>query len=201
MEVDFTDMGTDDLDAGGSVIPGYYRAIVAETKDNQFTPGNVDVEFHVTHGPFKGSRVWDTIIDPNNSRDTDAAKRCKQRLAMYLTRSGLFTKEDLAGKQIEPDWSELVGKECFIKVVEDNYEKSETDGTKTRKQRMKPAFDGFYALDDERVPEDVRKKNGVTAKPKPKDGDQGDAGKTAATQPKAAAGGGSGKRKVDTSKL
>jgi hypothetical protein len=198
MEIDFSDINPDDFEAGGAVRPGWYRCTVNETKDSQYAAGNVDVEFLVTHGPFRGCKIFDTIIEPSNAADTDKAKKCVNRIGMYLTRLGLFTKEELKGRQVVIDWSQLVGRECLVEVKEDSWTKD--DGEK--KTKVKVTFDGVHALDGDKVPDDVLKKYGLTRKPKAKDGDQGEAGHAAASTPKGPQGGtGAAKRKVDTSKL
>lgn len=158
---DFSDLGEDDLDAGAALAPGYYRATVAEVRENQFTPGNFDVEFAVTVGPHKGGKVWDTIVSPENAKDVEAGKKCLNRVAMYATRTGLMSKEELAGRQAEIDWSELVGREVVIKVKEHNY----TGGDGAAKSKVQVEFSGVFALDDERVPEAERKKLGLATTP------------------------------------
>jgi hypothetical protein len=58
----------------------------------------------------------------------------------------LLADDDFGGR-INIDWSQAIGKQLIVQVVEEQYEAK--DGSKAK--RAKLGFAGFWSLDDERV--------------------------------------------------
>jgi len=158
--MDFTDIATEDIESGASVPPGWYRCVVVDVTDNPRLAGVMDFSFKVTHGPHKGAVIEDSLFPPDHAQTVEKSKKLKQRVAMYVTRLGLMSKEQLGGNCVELDLTEAVGKPCVIKAVEETYTRKEGGGTGSK---IRPAFDGVYGPDDERVPDALRT-GGSTAK-------------------------------------
>ena len=150
VELDLSDMSEEDVERSGRVPPGWYRTVVDDVSENDIS-GAVSVSYKVSAGPWKGAVIFDYLTDPESAADDDKAKKAKQRLAMFCKRLGLIKKDDF-GHAVSVSLTEAIGKECYVKASLNKYK----DNQGQDKENIRPDFAGIFALDDERVPKDVR---------------------------------------------
>lgn len=149
--VDFTeDDDLEKIDRGNSLEPGWVRAVVTDTSEDK--NGGQSFEWTVKGGASDGAKFFDTLFNPSNSASEKGAKFCAQRAKLVASRLGLLKGDEL-GKAVELDWMQAIGNEYVVKLVADNYK--DTKGND--RESIKPAFDGIFALDHEKIPDAIRK--------------------------------------------
>jgi hypothetical protein len=91
--------------------------------------------------------------------------KAKKRIAILAHRMRLISEDDF-GDRVSIEWSQAIGKQLVVQVVEEEYDAK--DGKKAK--RAKLSFAGFWGLDDDRVkdvPRDQAAQRQATAARKP----------------------------------
>lgn len=149
LDLTFTPEDNQVLEAGTVRQPGWYRAIlqnIAEEPDKGFW----EFIYHVTAGPWSGSTIKDQVWKPEQSADTDKAETATKRIKLILKRLGVWDGNPVS----KPfDLVECVGRECFVKLVDDSYTSKKTG---LLVKTVKVEWAGVYGLDHEKVPEEIR---------------------------------------------
>jgi hypothetical protein len=160
VELDFTSDSWDGIESGSRVPEGWYRCVVADTFDDPKNEGAIVLRYQVAAGPWRGCSIEEKLFSPELSFDADKARIAATKLKMRAKRLGLIRPEDM-GKRVAIEWPNAIGRECWLCVHARQYEGKD----KQMHTATEPKFDGVYALDDERVPVEVR-----TGKPAPANG-------------------------------
>jgi hypothetical protein len=152
--VDMSDFESpEDVEAGSSIVPDWYKCEVLDVSDDP-KGGAIQWQFKVLEGAYRGAVIRDRLMDPSTGADDGKVKKLTQRCSMYLKRLEIIKPEDY-GSMVDPEWEEAIGRQCWLKVVAHEYDATDrTTGQKTgvKIQTTQIAFDGVYAIDDERVP-------------------------------------------------
>jgi hypothetical protein len=146
-ELDCTNEDLDQLDRGNQLSPGWYRAVLHNVVWDHKSPGTLAFTFAITAGPFARVEVTERLWNPENSNDTDTARKLAQRRITFAKRLGLIDRT-AAGTKQRIDWQAAVGMEVGIKMVE----KKDKDGV----LRSNLDWAGVYQISDERVPALIR---------------------------------------------
>lgn len=154
LEIDLDLTGTDEqeVEASGTLDPGWYAVMVDDVHEDQKNPGTVLFRFKVTEGPRAGGKIGDRLFHPDNAPDLDKAKTAKTRMALFAKRLGLIGS-DAFGTQVSLNWSDAVGREAVIKVEKRSY----TDKDGVRQETVSVAFAGLFHPSDDRVPAELRR--------------------------------------------
>jgi hypothetical protein len=169
-DLDLTDIAEEDVERGTNVPAGYNYVRVKDTyEDHKNTDARVFEWEVLFDGPYRKSLIYDRLFDPSSASDPDKALAMRKRIAIYAKRLGLLSS-DAFGKRVPINWTVAIGRECVLKTKERSYTDPETG---EKKITIGVEFAGIYAIDDERVPEEVRKRiahirsgsNGSVAKP------------------------------------
>ncbi len=168
LSLDLGDQEWADLDASSVQEPGWFRCVIDDVKESPDNPGIYQIVFKVVAGPHRGSVIYDRLNDPTQAADENGAKMALKRLGIYAKRLGLA---DGSSKCFDLDLSRLVGKECYVHMVK----KPGKDRDGNTRDFVNVDFAGIFALTDERVNEEARKKfgpplvsgNGSAATPTP----------------------------------
>ena len=90
------DIDIDQAERGHSVPEGWYLAVVEDAQESPDQNGTLILTYLVEGGDFDGVKVYDRLYDPANAKDTDGAKACDHRRAIYAKRLGLVVRENPA---------------------------------------------------------------------------------------------------------
>lgn len=181
-DLDLEGWDEEDLEKGGMLKqPGWYQAVVTDISEDSKTAGVVVFTFEVTHGPHKGSKVFDRLWPPDLAEDADKAEKSRRRAGLYASRLGLL--EGRAGEARKIDWEEALDREVVLQVEVNRYKDKETDQWVTN--GVKLDYAGVYPPDHPKIPDDIRKALGLPkARNKGAEGGEGEAGNGARVPPK-----------------
>ena len=123
------DIDIDQAERGHSVPEGWYLAVVEDAQESPDQNGTLILTYLVEGGDFDGVKVYDRLYDPANAKDTDGAKACDNRRAIYAKRLGLVVRENPADPKSRyrvnlekcptgrVDWEAAIGQRVALKMT------------------------------------------------------------------------------------
>ncbi|MDE2102276.1 MAG: hypothetical protein KGL39_33835 [Patescibacteria group bacterium] len=157
-------------EAGGKIPAGWYLAKVFDIFPDSANDC-VKLEYEITHGPYAGKKVNDTLWDPNASDDQEKAKKSRQRLQLVALRVGA-----IADGETKIRFTNAIGNPVVLHLVQQQERKCDSCDEDPPKSVRKcpscggkivwrdvpngfvnPAYDGVYPLDHEKLTDEVRK--------------------------------------------
>jgi hypothetical protein len=140
LELDLSTITLNDMEGDGNPPPGKYHARIEDAQCVSDQTSYLKIRLSLLAG-----------TDPNGvgcvfSERFYLSDKAKKRLAILAHRLHLLADNDFGGR-VNIDWSQAIGKQLIVQVVEEEYEAK--NGNKAK--RAKLAFAGFWSLDDERV--------------------------------------------------
>jgi hypothetical protein len=169
IELDLSTLSVNDLEDEATATPGKYHTKIEDVQRVSDQTSYLKVRFALLAG-----------TDPNGigavfSERFYLSEKAKKRLAIFAHRLHLLVDDDFGGR-VNVDWSQAIGKQLIVQVVEEEYEPK--SGGKAKRSKL--AFAGFWDLADERardVPRDASAARQASTPPpsrKPAEDDWGD---------------------------
>jgi hypothetical protein len=159
IEMDLSTLSVADLEGDGNPPPGKYHVKIESVKRVSAEASYLNLRLAILAGTNKDG------VGCVFSERLYLSDRAIKRVAILGHRLGLIAGDDL-GDRKTVDWTNAVGKQMVVEVIEEEFEKK--DGTKAK--RAKLSFAGFWAVDDTRVggvPKDEAALKAAKATPKP----------------------------------
>jgi hypothetical protein len=151
-EIDLSDITPEQAEASLRLPADWYRAVVHDVLEDAKNQGTLIIEYEVTHGPFRGSKITDRVWSPDGAKTPEAAKKTLTRQIMVAKRLGLISEADFGKSGVTIDWPDAVGREVVIHTRIREY--MDTKGGKQESCEL--TFDGVYQPTDERIPAKFR---------------------------------------------
>jgi hypothetical protein len=140
IELDLSTISVADLEGDGSPPAGKYHAKIEGVQRVSDQTSYLKVRFALLAGtdPAGVGCVF--------SERFYLSEKAVKRLAILGHRLQLIAGDDLGGRSTV-DWSQAIGRQLIVEVVEEEFERK--DGTKAK--RAKLSYAGFWDVNDQRV--------------------------------------------------
>lgn len=146
---------------GGGLCPeGVHHAVLEGCRNVDANSGarGRELTFKVLAGPGKDCEIEETVWLPNEGQDEAKKKKTQNRLTIYMHRLGLLKsvvgqdgKERLAEVDGLHDFSDVLGRTCFIEVKhEEEHWKDKKTGADKKMTKAKLTFEGVLKADDKK---------------------------------------------------
>lgn len=146
---------------GGGLCPeGVHHAVLEGCRSVDANSGSKgrELTFKVIAGPGKDSVIEETVWLPSEGQDEAKKKKTQNRLTIYMHRLGLLKavtgkdgKEVFAEVEGVHDFTDVLGKTCFIEVKhEEEHWKDKKSGADKKMMKAKLTFEGVLKPDDKK---------------------------------------------------
>jgi hypothetical protein len=150
--VETYDLGGRDADSveKQGLPAGWYIAMVDKVRKDEKSSALL-VRFVVKAGDHEGAEITERLWGPRGD-DREKDKKAIDRRIMIAKRLGMIP-ENAWGANAKVDWEEATGRVCAIQVKKT----ARKDDAGNVTEYTNVDYGGVYPVDDQRVPEEVRK--------------------------------------------
>jgi peptidyl-tRNA hydrolase len=142
------DFSGDEAESGGGVPGGWYSTVIEDFRDSERVENAKELVLVVQSGAFKGSKIVETIFDPDNADTPEKAAQATKKIALWARRMGAW--DGVPGSAV--NWESAIGNKVVVQIETRSW-KSKTG---EQKEFTGITYAGIFPLDHPKIPEAIR---------------------------------------------
>lgn len=148
-DFDLEDTSPEELESGGKIQPGWYRAVVESVDEDLKARTQCTVfQFKILAGAetsgFNSRKHFERLYE-SDSDDPQKQKFARQHQMLFAKRLGLIREDHWGAKRANGDFVDSIGTEVFLLFT---LQKVKQDGQPTGEMRCQMAYDGLYPANE-----------------------------------------------------